>query len=349
MNRPGRYIVLFLLLSPCMVYAQPAGYYAPADGLTGTELKQALHNIIDNHTVSTYTNLWTHFQSTDKRADGNVWDIYSTVTYQFITDQCGNYDSEGDCYNREHSFPKSWFGGEVSPMYTDLFHLYPTDGYVNGKRGNLPYGETSSATWTSSNGSRLGQSSVTGYTGEIFEPVDEYKGDLARSYLYMAVRYYGEDGSWPGSDMVDGAEPRPWALAMLLRWNTEDPVSQKETNRNEEIFNIQGNRNPFIDHNQYATAIWDAGSHINSESVENISMTIYPNPANSWIRYKLPENISGEAKISIMTIEGRIISTMKHYPDDPDGINISTLRPGLYLLIVESKNRTFRQKFMVVR
>lgn len=212
----------------------PSGYYNYAEGLTGTTLQGALHDIIDNHTVKTYDYLWTAFKTTDKKSDGTVWDMYSDIpsgtpdyTYTFVTDQCGNYSGEGSCYNREHSFPKSWFDDQ-SPMVTDLFHLYPTDGYVNGKRSNYPFGEVSSPTWTSSNGSKLGPCSVPGYSDIVFEPIDEYKGDFARTYFYMATRYYDQDSKWTGSGMVTGSQPKPWALAMLLAWNKADPVSQKE-------------------------------------------------------------------------------------------------------------------------
>ena len=234
-------------------------------------------------------------------------------------------------------------------MYTDLFHLYPTDGYVNGKRGNLPYGETTNPTWTSSNGSRLGLSSVAGYTGQIFEPIDEYKGDLARTYFYMATRYFGEDGNWPGSDMVDGAEPKQWALTMLLRWNAEDPVSQKEIDRNDAVFNIQGNRNPFIDNIQYVTAIWDSGSHLSTTVKENISITLYPNPADTRLRYTLPGNISGEITVRIMSVDGRTMLNECRSAYAKEEINISSLPPGLYLFLAESKYQTFRQKFLIIR
>ncbi len=138
-------MTIFFLLFTLILRSQPAGYYDSAAGLTGTALQQALHDIIDNHTSVTYDDLWTHFQNTDKKSDGTVWDMYSDIpsgtppyTYIFVTNQCGSsgYDSEADCYNREHSFPKSWFGGDDQyPMYSDLFHMYPTDGWVNNKRG----------------------------------------------------------------------------------------------------------------------------------------------------------------------------------------------------------------------
>ncbi|MFZ5940425.1 MAG: endonuclease [Bacteroidota bacterium] len=259
----GKHILFILFLfNAAGLFAQPAGYYSPADGKEGKELQQVLHEIIRDHTSKSYDYLWTAFQSTDKKTSGYVWDIYSDIpggspvyNYTFISDQCGNYSSEGDCYNREHSFPKSWFN-DAYPMYSDLFHLYPTDGYVNGKRSNYPFGETSHPTWTSTNGSKLGPCDYPGYSGTIFEPIDEYKGDLARTYFYMATRYLGEDASWPGSDMVDGSQPVPWALNLLLEWHTVDPVSQKELDRNNAIYAIQANRNPFIDHPEFAGLIW---------------------------------------------------------------------------------------------
>ncbi len=251
------------------VFAQPAGYYTSADGKTGEELQQALHDIIDDHTVKSYDYLWTAFYTTDERADGFVWDMYSDnpegtnpYDYTFGTEQCGNYSGEGSCYNREHSFPKSWFG-DIPPMNSDLFHLYPTDGYVNGKRSNYPYGETDNPTWTSRNGSKLGPCSIAGYTGTVFEPIDAYKGDFARTYFYMATRYFGEDGSWPGSPMVDGAQPLAWARAMLIQWHNEDPVSQKEIDRNNAVYAIQGNRNPYIDHPEYVSQLY--GGNISDE------------------------------------------------------------------------------------
>ncbi|MFC2086421.1 endonuclease, partial [Bacteroidota bacterium] len=229
------------------------------------------------HTERTYTNLWTDFQKTDKKDDGSVWDMYSDnpagaepYTFTFVTDQCGTYATEGDCYNREHSFPKSWFN-EGSPMYSDLFHLYPTDGYVNGQRSAYPFGEVSSPTWTSQNGSMRGTSSYAGYTGTVFEPIDEYKGDFARTYFYMATRYENVISGWEnfstdGDAVLDGTTYpcyETWFVNMLLEWHTNDTVSQKEINRNDSVYTIQGNRNPYIDHPEYAGYVWGGESPIN--------------------------------------------------------------------------------------
>jgi endonuclease I len=332
----------FLFVAAVAVSQPPAGYYLSADGKTGVELKQALHDIIKGHTVSTYDELWTHFMTTDSRADGKVWDMYSDIpggtppyVYTFGTDQCGNYQKEGDCYNREHSFPKSWFGGEIVPMYTDLFHLYPTDGWVNNKRGNFPFGVVASATWTSQNGSRLGSNNWPGYSGTVFEPLDAYKGDFARTMFYMAVRYYGEDGSWPGSDMVTGAEPKSWAISMLLHWHNADPVSQKEIARNDSVFVIQDNRNPFIDKPQYAVAIWGDPTSV-SETEPTVARPVpYPVPARERLTVSFPEYFKGEAVVKIISLTGReVMLNVAPYSETIE-IDLGGIPTGTYILTIK--------------
>ena len=254
-------IVAFLAV---VAFAQPpAGYYNSAEGLSGQPLRIALHNIIDGHTSISYAQLWNAFQTTDAKPGNKVWDMYSDIPggtppyiYTFGTDQCGGYNSEGDCYNREHSFPQSWFNGN-SPMYTDLFHIYPTDGWVNNKRGDYPYGDVGSADWTSENGSKTGFCVDPGYNGTVFEPIDAYKGDFARSYFYMMTRYYGEMSGWP-APVVQGGDLIPWEMAVLVQWNDLDPVSPKESARNNAVYAIQHNRNPYIDRPEWVHAIWGA-------------------------------------------------------------------------------------------
>ena len=257
-NNTFRSVMLLLLVwIGSAVQAQiPSGYYDSASGLTGDELKSALHEIIKGHTVISYAGLLDAYAYTDCRADGSIWDIYSNYKYS-INGNCGSYKKEGDCWNREHTWPQSWFNETNGPK-SDLFHVYPTDGYVNNKRSNYPYGEVSSPTYTSGNGSKLGPCTTDGYSGTVFEPIDEYKGDIARSFFYMSVRYFGEDGGWGNSDMTNKSVIKPWAMTMLLRWNENDPVSDKEIARNNVIYGgYQGNRNPFIDHPEYARMIWD--------------------------------------------------------------------------------------------
>lgn len=267
--------LIFLSCLPTLLISQiPPGYYDSAEGLEGQELREALEGIIDGHLVQTYGDLWTHFQVTDATEEGDVWDMYSDIPggtpdyiYTFVVDQCGNYSGEGDCYNREHSFPKSWFGGNTPPMYTDLFHVVASDGYVNGQRGNYPYGEVDNPSWTSTNGSKRGPCSYPGYTGTVFEPIDEYKGDFARGYFYMLTRYMSLIDNW-NSEMLDGDDFSGWAKDLLLEWAAADTVSQKEIDRNNEIYGIQNNRNPFIDHPEYAQQIWDLSASIAYNKIE---------------------------------------------------------------------------------
>ncbi|MCX6232888.1 MAG: endonuclease [Bacteroidetes bacterium] len=266
------FIAIFLF-SQIISFAQiPSGYYNAANGLTGAPLKSALHNIIRNHTERSYADLWTDFQTTDKTSAGKVWDMYSGCTFTFVTNQCGNYSSECDCYNREHSMPNSWWGGTQDTMYTDLFHLVPTDGYVNNRRSNYPFGQVTTPTYTSQNGSKLGPCTFAGYTGVVFEPINQYKGDFARNYLYLATRYENKIASWTSPMLAGNAYPAftSWAINLLLQWNAQDSVSQKEIDRNNAVYLIQGNRNPFIDHPEYANLIWGGGSivFVNSITVQ---------------------------------------------------------------------------------
>lgn len=266
---------LFLILLLRLQAQPPQGYYDAVEGLNGKELKTGLFNIIKSHTVVSYTSIWTHFHSTDSKPNDKVWDIYSDIPgnppyeFTFITNQCGTGGTshENQCYSREHTFPQSWFGGSISPMYSDLFHIYPVDGYMNLIRYNFPYGKTNTPTIITLNGSKRGPNTTPGYTGTVFEPIDEYKGDLARTYFYMATRYENLIAGWNSNStqaaaILDGSSfPafKPWYIALLITWHNNDPVSQKETDRNDAVYNIQGNRNPFIDEPDFVQLIWGDG------------------------------------------------------------------------------------------
>ncbi|MBN2746324.1 MAG: endonuclease, partial [Bacteroidales bacterium] len=302
-------VLLFnLLFLSTLLFSQiPSGYYDDAIGKSDTALQIALHNIIKGHNGVGYGNVPNHHQTTDKKPNGKVWDMYSdipggTPPYQFtfITDKCGNYSQEGDCYNREHSFPQSWFGSN-EPMQSDLFHVYPTDGYVNGKRSNWPFAEVDNPTWTSLNGSKLGPSVSAGYSGTGFEPIDEYKGDFARTYFYMAVRYYSEDNSWDNNSMVDGSQLKPWALQQLYLWHLQDTVSQKEINRNDAVYQIQGNRNPFIDRPDWVDSLWFPAPPPNGlKELQNFDFQIYPNPTSDALTLKFSAPVTAEIRIRDM-------------------------------------------------
>jgi endonuclease I len=308
----------------------PPNYYFFAEGQTGQQLRLALKVIIDDHDTQSYSSLWNHFLDTDQKDNGTVWDMYSDVpggspdyTFTFGSDQCGNYSGESDCYNREHSFPKSWFGGETPPMYTDLFHLVPTDGYVNSQRSNYPYGETDNPTWTSTNGSKRGPCSYPGYTGTIFEPIDAYKGDFARNYFYMLTRYMNLVDGW-NSPMLSDDDFSDWALNLLLDWASQDTVSTKEIDRNNEIYLIQDNRNPFIDHPEYINEIWGFPASIKESKLQA------PSAYYTSGSIQLLNLIASFSELKIFTVSGQLIYTIR--VNGENEIIPIHLNNGLYIL-----------------
>lgn len=219
-------------------------------------------------------------------------------------------------------------------MYTDLFHIYPTDGYVNGKRGNYPFGETDSPSWISSNGSEVGPCSAEGYTGTVFEPIDTYKGDFARSYFYMGVRYKNEDAGWVGSPMVDGAQLKPWARELMIRWHQEDPVSEKEISRNEAVYDLQGNRNPFIDHPEYVEMLFTG---IPDEEVPEIDSILIISEELVQLRFSEPLDSTSATDPSnyqltgnVTVIDARLINPEHTIIE----IGVSGLQNGSYTLTV---------------
>ncbi|HOK37711.1 MAG TPA: endonuclease [Bacteroidales bacterium] len=351
------WIFILLVFSFYVSLSQiPTGYYDSADGLTGEQLRSELHEIIKNPQVTSYSGLWTAFQSTDKKPNGKVWDMYSDIPdgtpayeYSFGSDQCGSYSAEGQCYNREHSVPASWFN-DASPMYSDLFHLYPTDGYVNNRRSNYPFGKVASPTWTSTNGSKLGSSAVPGYTGTVFEPIDAYKGDFARTYFYMVTCYMDKVQNW-SSPMFSGNNLSSWAINMLLQWHEADPVSEKEINRNNAVYQIQHNRNPYIDNPEWVLAVWD--SNYEPSKLSNRSLTyfsVYPNPFSNNIKVNSLETLETIkiSKLEILNISGQCLKSVA-ISDFSRGINIETneLPEGFYILRIKSEY--FEQNFRIVK
>lgn len=252
-------------------------YYAGIDfTATDEELRQQLHDLINPHVVFDYDAVWEAFEKIDQYLltypcnPSNatyIPDVYSSYCWtpdKVTGGECGNYKKEGDCFNREHLWPKSWFGGfdYGANAQTDLFELWATDGYVNGLRGDLPFGivSPSKVTYTSSNGCLIGECDADasgGYSGKCFEPTKDYKGDFARSYFYLATAYYQE---WdccetPGTN---ASSINAWMETILRQWHAEDPVDDSERNRNNEIYeNWQKNRNPFIDYPQFVDQISD--------------------------------------------------------------------------------------------
>ena len=266
------FLLIFAFIS---TFAQiPTGYYDGTAGLTGAALKTKLKQIITNgHVDHGYGGLWNGYQTTDRdniamsgyENDNTILDIYSEnpngtdpYTYNYPSGQCGSYNSEGDCYNREHVVPQSLFNSNA-PMVSDINFIRPTDGKVNGMRSNFPYGKVGSASYTSQNGSKLGTSSSPGYSGTVFEPIDAFKGDIARMILYFVTRYESQLSGFGTGNMLGGSSfpgLQTWELNQLLAWHAADPVSATEISRNNASYNYQGNRNPYIDHPEYVAQIW---------------------------------------------------------------------------------------------
>lgn len=244
-------------------------YYKPATGLSGYQLKTAVKSIItNNHRDRGYDELIPiYFESDadlDFDRDGSILDMYSedprgrdSYTYSSPEQACGNYNEESDCFNREHLFPQSIFH-KRRPMRNDFFQVFPTDGYVNNRRGSLPFGEVADPEWISQNGCKVGPNTFGNYRGKVFEPIDEFKGDIARALLYFATRYEDQIADWQ-HEMLNGTSSQvyeDWFLELLIKWHESDPVSAHEKRRNEVGFRFQGNRNPFVDHPEWVQQIW---------------------------------------------------------------------------------------------
>lgn len=271
--------VLFLALGT--VWAQgPNGsgtYYQAANGLKGKALKTKLAGIIVNSKTISYDGLYEAYKKTDTRPDGYVRDWYSNTTnYRHGIDNKGSYSKEGDMYNREHSVPQSWFGS--GNIKSDIVHVLPTDGYVNNRRSNYPFGEVNNATYTSNNGyCKLGSCKTPGYSSTVFEPNDEIKGDIARIYFYMITRYESSCGGW-GHDVFTKTYPglTTWTLDMMMRWSKQDPVDEREIQRNNAVFEVQGNRNPYVDYPGLEEYTW--GTKMDQPfSYDNYNGAVDPN------------------------------------------------------------------------
>ncbi len=244
-----------LSITFCSRAEAPQGYYKSLDGLSEGDLKTAIYELVHNFTrVSSYSALPQYFQRTDVYPDSKRWwDMYSDIPL---------YAPSFTGLNREHSFPKSWWGGSTGVgAYVDLNHLYPSEATANMAKSNYPLGEvvTTEKVKFDNGISKVGYP-ATGQGGGcqwVFEPDDEYKGDFARTYFYMATCY--QDLTWKYTYMVSqNTYPTltGWAARMLMEWHRQDPVSDKEKNRNDVVFSIQNNRNPFIDHPELAEYLW---------------------------------------------------------------------------------------------
>ncbi|MGC9150558.1 MAG: endonuclease [Microbacter sp.] len=252
-------LVLFFALSGMneVNAAIPPGYYYFAQNKKKAELKSALRQygapVFEFEYGGGPGFTWEGFYYTDRNSDNSVIDMYSDSVRYF------NGFAAILNMNIEHSLPKSWWGAFPNGAYKDLFHLYPADGTTNIIKNNLPLGEVTGVPTFFNGKSKVGKNGFeAAYVDNCFEPADEYKGDFARSYLYIATVYENLAPLWQSPMMTNTVWPvwKPWAIDLLLKWNRQDPVSPKEIARNETIYKFQGNRNPFIDYPELAEYIW---------------------------------------------------------------------------------------------
>ena len=258
------FIQIMMLLFATTAIAQ-AEYYTSIDGTKGgAALKTALYNLIKNHQQISYgsgtSSTWGAFYTTDaviENGQRRVLDMYSNEKRYF-----GSKGSAVSGMNIEHSVAKSWWGGGKNNAYCDLHHLNPSDQNANSRKSNYPLGELTSVSWD--NGvTFVGKANIDGSSQNAYEPCDEYKGDFARTFMYMFTCYQDLTWEYTWMNYENSTYPtlKPWAVELLLKWHKQDPVSEKEVNRNNAVYAVQGNRNPYIDYPQLADYVW--GDSIN--------------------------------------------------------------------------------------
>ena len=257
-------LVLLLHFFAIAAFAQH-DYFADIDGVKGgADMKNALYNIIKEHKRISYGSgedkTWGAFYTTDaviENGKRRALDMYSNEKRYF-----GNKGAAVEGMNIEHSVAKSWWGGTNNNAYCDLHHLNPSDQNANSRKSNYPLGELTSVSWD--NGvTFVGKANIDGSSQNAYEPCDEYKGDFARVFMYMFTCYQDLtwEYTWMNYEKSEYPTLKPWAVALLLKWHKQDPVSEKEINRNNAVFAIQGNRNPYVDYPQLADYVW--GDSIN--------------------------------------------------------------------------------------
>lgn len=352
---------LVLLSSTFFGFAQiPPGYYNTATG-TGYTLKTQLFNIINDHNDRGYAGLYVTYATSDIDSyyenNGSMLDMYTEnptgSECEFIyggglQDDGTLGNNECERYNREHIIPQSVFGS-ATPMYSDAHFVVPSDKYVNAQRGDLPFSKVNVPNNTYSNGGKRGSNLNSGYSagynGTVFEPIDEFKGDIARMILYFATRYEDLVAGWSYT-MFNGTSTQVFtnqSLNVLLTWNAQDPVSQREIDRNNAIYARQNNRNPFIDNNNYVTQIW--GLPLANPTFDDLeTVKVYPNPTKDIINI---ESATALTEIEIITINGQVLQQIKNPVFNNSTYSISNLPKGFYFVKMSNENNSITKKVLV--
>lgn len=344
----------------------PAGYYDTATG-TGYALKTQLFNIISTGTIDPgYAGLYVTYQNSDidlyYENDGSLLDMYTEnpsgpeCFFTYGTNQDDGTGGTAECqkYNREHIIPQSVFSS-ATPMQSDAHFVVPSDKYVNAQRDNFPFGVVNTATNTYSNGSKRGANLNSGYsagyTGTVFEPINEFKGDIARMFFYFATRYESQVGGW-SYVMFNGTTDKVFTdtfLNILVKWHLQDPVSQREIDRNNAIYARQNTRNPFIDNPDYVCQIWSTQvecAALSSQDFVLNNVSIFPNPSKNG---EFSITTTAELKnIAIYNVNGQLVQEIKN----PNAIETSTykvnnLATGFYMLQLQTENASITKKVIV--
>lgn len=340
-------LITILSLLIVTTYSQiPPGYYDSAIGLTGDQLKAALHNIIDNHTEKSYGDARYILDDSDKDPNNssNVRTIYSPHSVN------GTWDS-GVTWNREHVWSKSRGIGSVdNDTYgagSDIHNLRACIPQINTDKSNRWFVECDtkynySSSWTGSYYAGSSWSSSQFY----WKPRDEDKGDVARIMFYMATRYEGDVSGEPDLELIDyipsdnsTTNPIYALFSDLYQWHLDDPVDDFERNRNNVIYSHQGNRNPYIDHPEYVKGVWFGILGFENDPELEIP-NVYPNPSSDYLSI-FGLDIDVEFNYEIFNSAGQKIQSGVYN----DKINTQNMAKGLYCIVVSDSRIGFDRKY----
>jgi endonuclease I len=339
----------------------PQGYYSQAEGKSGADLKESIHQIIANHIVYPYTSsntdTWDILQLSDQDPlnNENMILVYTERSQdKLYRDGGGNYSSfengngtQNNSWNREHIWPKSHgFPDQDDIAYTDVHNLKPADRSVNSSRGTKDYDY---------GGQQHAEASNCLYDSDSWEAPNSVKGDIARIIFYMVVRYdpgYDHINNIFDLELVDyttpaNTDPIFGKLSSLIQWHFSDPVDDYEKNRNEVIFGFQGNRNPFIDHPSLVSFIWGENidqqwsQSLNIFSSANSNFTIYPNPSDGTFQFNKQLN---SGKVSIYSMKGNLLISDAHILNNSLQLD---LPPSPYILKLDSDQGVFIKKIII--
>lgn len=354
--------------------ASPGIYYNSIDSnQTCTNLKTSLFNLISNDSHLDYGIIDNSYYRTDAKLSENgsgrnvLVERYCSenpvgMDFCFFNPDsiCSGGSSFCQCYNKEHVIPKAWFNGSNSfslKEYTDMHYVWPSDSKVNGAKSDFPIGYVKVASVTSLNGTKIGTSDATknGYNNSnIFEPIDSFKGDFARAYLYFVTRYQDSITAFRRNNIANSVFSatsytglEPWILQLCVKWHKQDPPSAFEKKRNDSVFAIQGNRNPFIDFPEWVEKVFGpngSGSCLTTAIRTNktVDFTIYPNPTNSVINIQFANSssIDKNATIEVIDLVGKIILQQNvFFNNETKSLDVSNLSKGIYMISIRSEGQ----------